>query len=50
MNGSNEERWKKLREQAAREQDPKKLIQLVKEINDLLEAKRKRLSDDRLEA
>jgi hypothetical protein len=50
MNGSNEERWKKLCAQAAREQDPKKLVQLVKEINDLLEAKRKRLSDDSLEA
>jgi hypothetical protein len=50
MNGSNEERWKKLCEQAAKEQDPKKLVQLVKEIKDLLEAKRKRLSDDSLEA
>ena len=46
MIGSNEERWRKLCEQAAKEQDPKKLVQLVKEINDLLEAKQKRLSED----
>ncbi len=37
------ERWKVLCEQAATEQDPKKLHQLIKEINDLLEAKEARL-------
>jgi hypothetical protein len=46
MIGSNDDRWKQLCEQAAKEQDPKKLVQLVKEINDLLEAKRKRLNED----
>jgi hypothetical protein len=44
--GSDKERWKQLCEQAANEQDPKKLIALVQEINRLLEAKRKRLSPD----
>jgi hypothetical protein len=40
----NEERWKQLRAQAAKEQDPTKLQMLVQEINRLLEAKRNRLS------
>src|ERR1700730_1374757 len=35
--GKNKERWKELCEQAAHEQDPAKLMQLVKEIRDLLE-------------
>ena len=43
MQGANEERWKVLCEQAAVEQDPKKLHELIKEINDLLEAKEARL-------
>ena len=34
-------------EQAAIEQDPEKLMQLVKQINDMLEAKEKRLADAR---
>lgn len=38
-----EERWMTLCKQAAVEQDPQKLIQLVKEIDELLEAKQKRL-------
>jgi hypothetical protein len=38
MQGANKERWKVLCEQATIEQDPLKLHQLVKEINDLLEA------------
>ena len=42
MIGENEERWKKLCEQAAEEQDPKKLIELVKKRNELLDAKQKR--------
>jgi hypothetical protein len=37
------ERWKELCEQASKEQDPVKLHQLIKEINDLLEAKEARL-------
>jgi len=41
----NEERWKQLCAQAAQEQDPEKLVKLITEINRLLEAKRKRLSE-----
>lgn len=37
------ERWLELCGQAAVEQDPKKLMLLVKEINDLLEQKERRL-------
>jgi hypothetical protein len=37
------ERWKQLCEQASKEQDPVKLHKLIKEINDLLEAKEQRL-------
>jgi len=37
------ERWMELCKQAATEQDPQKLMALVKEINDLLEAKERRL-------
>ncbi len=43
MQGANKERWKVLCEQAAVEQDPAKLHELIKEINDLLEAKEARL-------
>ena len=37
------ERWKELCEQASKGQDPKKLHELIREINDLLEAKEARL-------
>ena len=37
------ERWMELCKQAAIEQDPKKLMELVAEINQLLEAKERRL-------
>jgi hypothetical protein len=37
------ERWTELCRLAAVEQDPVKLLQLIREINDLLEAKQKRL-------
>jgi hypothetical protein len=40
----NEERWKQLCAQAAHEQDPLKLQNLVQEINRLLEAKANRWS------
>ena len=40
MIGENDERWKVLCERASVEQDPNKLQELIKEINDLLEAKR----------
>jgi hypothetical protein len=43
VKGETKERWMLLCEQAANEQDPQKLIELVREINDLLEAKEKRL-------
>jgi hypothetical protein len=39
----NEERWKELCKQASIEQDSKKLHELVRQINELLEAKQKRL-------
>ena len=37
------ERWMELAALAADEQDPKKLLELVKEINELLERKERRL-------
>ena len=40
----NRERWMELAEQAAREQDPKKLIELVRQIDELLEKKQQRLN------
>jgi hypothetical protein len=43
MIGKNRERWQELCEQAAKEQDPKKLHELVREINKLLEEKQARL-------
>jgi hypothetical protein len=43
MRGEVKERWMILCEQAAEEQDPAKLLELVKEINDLREAKERRL-------
>ena len=38
------ERWRDLCEQASTEQDPDQLLIFVKEINDLLEARKDRLS------
>lgn len=43
MEPEKQERWMNLCGQAAIEQDPEKLIRLVKEINDLLEEKERRL-------
>jgi hypothetical protein len=43
MRGKDRERWEVLCELAANEQNAKKLLELVQEINRLLEAKRKRL-------
>jgi hypothetical protein len=37
------ERWMQLCEKASTEQDPDKLIELIREINDLLEQKRAHL-------
>ena len=41
-----DERVKILCEQASNEHDPDKLAELMKEINDLLEQKRKRMTDE----
>jgi hypothetical protein len=43
MQGATKERWQILCEQAANEQDPKRLMALVEEINALLEKKQDRL-------
>ena len=45
MIGNTKERWRELCEQASVEQDPDKLLELVREINQLLEEKRRLLSD-----
>jgi hypothetical protein len=37
------ERWKQLCEEAAKEQDPQRLLELTREINDLLLGKQRRL-------
>jgi hypothetical protein len=39
----NTERWKELCAQAAVEQDPQRLLELTREINDLLRGKQRRL-------
>lgn len=43
MEGQKKERWMELCTQAAEEQDPRKLLALVTEINRLLEEKERRL-------
>jgi hypothetical protein len=43
MKGETGERWKILCAQAAEEQDSEKLLELIKEINQLLEEKEQRL-------
>jgi len=44
MRGETGERWRKLCEQAAVEQDPRKLMELIHEIDRLLEEKEKCLA------
>ena len=44
MKGETRERWQQLCAQAADEQDPQMLLELVKEINRLLEEKERRLA------
>jgi hypothetical protein len=39
----NREKWMELCEQAAKEQDSEKLVELISQINQLLEAKERRL-------
>lgn len=46
MKGEKKEIWMQLCERAATEQDPDKLMELVKEINRLLEEKERRLKSD----
>jgi hypothetical protein len=46
MQGEKKERWMELCAQAAVEQDPQRLLELAKEINDLLEEKERRLGID----
>jgi hypothetical protein len=46
LKGERKEYWMHLCEQAANEQDPDKLMELVKEINRLLEEKELRLKRD----
>jgi hypothetical protein len=41
----NREKWMELCAQAAKEQDPDKLMDLIAQINQLLEAKERRLKD-----
>ena len=38
MQGKTRERWQELCEQAANEQDPKKMLEFVEEINRLLDS------------
>jgi len=50
MKGETRERWQQLCAQAADEQDPHMLLELVKEINLLLEEKERRLARQELRA
>jgi hypothetical protein len=43
MQAETKQRWQELCEQAATEQDPEKFFELIREINDLLEARRQGL-------
>ncbi|HXF13677.1 MAG TPA: hypothetical protein VN517_11030 [Terriglobales bacterium] len=47
MQAETGERWRALCEEAAAEQDAQKLIQLIRDINELLEAKERRLQQQR---
>jgi len=49
MKGETGERWKELCAEAAIEQDPQRLLELVKEINRLLEEKEARLKGSKPE-
>jgi hypothetical protein len=48
MDTTTKERWFQLCELAAKEQDPKKLLSLIEEINRLLEEKEQRLKSKKL--
>jgi hypothetical protein len=45
MHGETREHWQELCEQAAVEQDPKRLLELTREINRLLQEKEDRLME-----
>jgi hypothetical protein len=45
-----DERWMKLCAEAVNEKDSQKFLELIKEINDLLEAKRARFSDKKVDS
>jgi hypothetical protein len=49
MQGENRERWLELCLQAANEQDEKKFMLLIEEINRLLDKKEQRLRDQKAE-
>ncbi len=46
MQGENKERWRELCGRAAVERNPKELLELIRQINDLLEGKKKRRLED----
>jgi hypothetical protein len=46
MQGETRERWQRLCEEAATEQDPERLMALIQEINRLLEAKEQRIAGE----
>ena len=48
MIGDEDKTWRNLRERPQTEQDPKKLIELIKEINRLLQERQVRLRTARL--
>jgi hypothetical protein len=48
MKGERGERWQALCSQAAQEQDPDRLMELVRQINELLEEKEQRLKRERV--
>jgi hypothetical protein len=50
MQGPNKELWKQLCEQAAIEQDPDRLMDLVQEISRLLDEKQARLNNVRADS
>jgi hypothetical protein len=43
MQGTNQEKWRELCAQAAVEQNPKKLLELTRQINELLSGKQSRV-------
>lgn len=46
MNGADKENWMELCEEAAKEENPDRLLHLVRHLNDVLEQKRNRLAEE----